>query len=276
MLSLEKYTQDFPEEVGQTAHIHHCRAGKGNDALYLTRNTDGSVVGYCHHCHEHGVWRNRSFKKATRGENTTTKTAKNPYKLPPLAEWDACSRWEQPEFSALPKEFRQWWFKSGLDVVDLEYFDVKFLDGKRPAIPLRKGPELVGLAMRSFDASQPKWVNFGSMAVSPIIHPIQTKYHIPKTLVIVEDIISALRCSKHCHALPLMGTRMSDEHFETALAFDGRVVIWLDNDSREVIKTARNYSSRLTSLKSCDLITENIEPKHIIHSMDLHRYLTNG
>ena len=73
-----------------------------------------------------------------------------------------------------------------------------------------------------------------------------------------------------------MGTRMSDVHFETALEFDGRVVIWLDNDSREVIKTARNYASRLTSLKSCDLITENIEPKHIIHSMDLHGYLTNG
>lgn len=43
-----------PTSVGVEVHIHHCKTGRGNDRLYIKRDYDGTVVGYCHHCGARG------------------------------------------------------------------------------------------------------------------------------------------------------------------------------------------------------------------------------
>ena len=51
----------------ETAHIHHCKDGHGNDRCYIT-NVGERILFYCHHCGKKGGLTNNlaAYKRVTR------------------------------------------------------------------------------------------------------------------------------------------------------------------------------------------------------------------
>lgn len=82
------------------------------------------------------------------------------------------------------------------------------------------------------------------------------------TLVIVEDLISAICVSRHLSALPLFGSSMRMEWIArvTQPNFCSRIFVWLDEDkTREAISIA----NRINPLKPCFVIRTQEDPKSL-------------
>lgn len=273
-MNLLDFEKDFPD-VG-TRHIHHCRDGRGNDRFYLTRQEDGSVLGFCHHCGEGGRAPSQGFVPSSTGQKTTSDVFKA-FKIPALDVWNTDPAWETPEFSDLNKDFRFWWLSSGLNVSDVKAFGVKHLHGKLTAIPMRgTSGDLVGLAIRPLKDNMPKWIVAGSKYLAPFAHHESFCGKLVDKLVITEDIISAIRCSKHANALPLLGTNLSDKHIKFIVQHPSPVLVWLDNDNPDVVKKARAMYARISGWKECSIFTEAKEPKHFVHERELREAIING
>jgi hypothetical protein len=272
-MNLLEYEKFFPDQG--TIHIHHCKEGVGNDRFYLTREEDGSILGFCHHCGQGGKIKTRSFVPPT-GQKITKDVFKT-FKIPQLSEWDENPAWEEPGFSDLSKEFRYWWLSNGLNVADVKGFGVKHLHGRLPAIPMRgTSGDLVGLAIRPLRDTMPKWIVAGSKYLAPIsTHSTVCGKPVDK-LVITEDIVSAMRCSKHAAALPLLGTNLSDKHIHFIVNHPSPVLIWLDNDSREVVLKARSMYNRVSGWKKCSIFLKAKEPKHFVYERELREAIKNG
>ena len=274
-MNLWKFENFFPE--AGTIHIHHCKSGLGNDRFYLTRQADGSVLGFCHHCGEGGRANPKpGFTPPPNGQKVTKDVFKT-FKIPTLDEWETNPAWEQPEFSDLSKEFRYWWLSNGLNVADVKGFGVKHLHGRLPAIPMRgTSGELVGLAIRPLRDTMPKWIVAGSKYLAPFSHHGSFCGKLVDKLVITEDIISAMRCSKHATALPLLGTNLSDKHINFIVSHPSPVLVWLDNDNPDVVKKARAMYARIAGWKACSLFSAAREAKHFVHERELREAIQNG
>jgi len=279
-IKLEAFSDYFPEVEG-SVKVHHCKDGRHNDRFYLTRTSDGRVLGYCFHCGGRGVYTpsRRAFKESQSNVRkpppTTTKDPFKAWDVPPLDEWETSSRWCIQEWGKIPLDIRKWWFLAGLNINEFNELGIKLLDGRMPAIPLRKDNEDLptGLALRSFNKSLPKWILLGEK----IQGCLGTE---TSTLVLTEDYLSALRCSRQYSALPLMGTSLSTENFKRVTNWSkstqGRVVVWLDNDSPQVIHKAKNIYERLNLLVNCTLILTTKEPKHLKNDSDIAEIITDG
>ena len=273
-IELEEFSDHFPTEG--TVKVHHCKDGRHNDRLYLTRTDDGKVIGYCFHCGGKGVYTpstcdRRAIKPGLKQDST------DPFKawdVPPLSEWETSHRWHTPEFVKIPLDIRKWWFLAGLNISEYKDLGVKLLEGKMPTIPLRKdNKEVTGLALRTFDKALPKWILLGQKTQAILNNN-------SKILILTEDYLSALRCSRNYSALPLMGTSLSVDNFKRVTTWStetgGRVVVWLDNDSPQVIHKAKNIYERLNLLVNCTLILTAKEPKHLKNDSDITEIITDG
>lgn len=271
VILLLDYEEFWPDSG--TVHTHHCRMGVGNDALYITRNPDNSLVAYCHHCGDRGFYKNKLEAVLNRDKSwaESHKPTKNKWDIPHPDEWDSNERFETPPFDELPKAFRYWWLSSGLNVSDVKSFGIKHLDGKWATFPLRAAPRSAptGLLARPLDERFPKWIAVGDK----LQHPFTTSTNPANTLVVCEDFLSAMRCSKHSFALPLFGTTLADKHLEFVLDFPGDILIWLDNDNPEVKVKAKKIHARLRELKSLRIILADREPKHFVHEEELKEWI---
>lgn len=72
-----------------------------------------------------------------------------------------------------------------------------------------------------------KWFSQGK--IHEIIHPIKVQ---SCEAVLVEDIVSAIKVSRHKGAIPIFGSTISPKHFLRIKTLIDRVWIWLDPDMR--------------------------------------------
>lgn len=303
-IDLRQYKEHFPDSG--SVRINHCKEGESNRKFYLTRrDEDGIILGYCHHCGGSG-----SYRLAHSGEIYSRKKNKGissvsahaigtdasddsftKWGVPQLKDWKTCERWQEPEFTELSPTIKKWWFSNNCSIEQYKSIGIKVLDGKTLAIPLflrtlEYFPEdfPVGLALRPLRDDLPKWIILGSKqqyALGTALSPDCT--HIKKPLlVLTEDYISALRCSRYVGAIPLMGVHLSDWHLKQVMDWyadatqcygEGTVVVWLDNDSRVVKDKAKKIYQRLTSLIPTVILKGKKEAKHFINDSDLEEYI---
>lgn len=79
-------------------------------------------------------------------------------------------------------------------------------------------------------------------------------------IVVVEDVVSAIKVSRVCTALPLFGSHLpGDWMVRLAKLKPSKIVIWLDNDK---IFESREYSAKLRSLvPTCYSLSTQKDPK---------------
>ena len=272
LINLETYKESFPD--AGSVRINHCREEERNRKFYLTRTETGEVIGYCHHCGGRGIHKPNYKERRTLPTVAVDTTSDDPFKrwgVPSLATWKTCGRWETVPFGDLPLLTRKWWFKNGLNVDEYEDIGIRMLDGNRFTIPLRSTlwwNKVTGVAIRTFKDDLPKWIILGGKTVYPFTQ-VEDE---PDTLVLTEDYCSAIRVSRSCTALPLMGISLNSNVFSLITKWykkGRRVVVWLDNDSRAVVQQAKEIRRRLALTMKCDIILVSKEPKHYIHDAEL-------
>lgn len=98
---------------------------------------------------------------------------------------------------------------------------------------------------RNFSSSKRKYFNQGSaMAVLPIFPTVGTSFVEPRTVVVVEDAVSAAKIARQCDAIPCLGSYLpkSKQNALRLLGYE-RMVVWLDadklNDARQIADQAK-------------------------------------
>ncbi len=132
---------------------------------------------------------------------------------------------------------------------------------------------LVAWQARSFaeqtpGRSRPKWFSQGDLKKLYHILPIKEIY--TGSVVLVEDVVSAIIVSKVCPAMPVFGSKVGLERLKTLSTRFNGVVVWLDPDMRkQAIVEAKNASMfGLTSR----VIFSTHDPKE--HTIEEIRYYT--
>lgn len=66
-----------------------------------------------------------------------------------------------------------------------------------------------------------------------------------RTLVIVEDFVSAIRCAEHAHSVCLWGTKAPWESLKTWLSEYDEILVWLDNDAHKETNSGQEAAKKI-------------------------------
>lgn len=255
----ELETYPPPSEVGlTTAYTHRdCDAGipDHKERLYVTR-TESGVVAYCHNCNARGFLRTGD-PRPIRGSSSAPS-----HWLHDEIVKEYCVRWSfscahplftaeeplvsraydylMPYFSDIPCTFEDLCGRYGLRIPTDE--------SKILAFPVWSGytdkdyPAYIAVRGKG----TPKWTMIGDPGSGGV--SIDNRYGNTNTLVVVEDRVSAIKISELGYAAAcLHGTNMSTTTlYALALGPWKNVVVWLDNDSDAVRRSARTIGAALS------------------------------
>lgn len=234
----------------ETYVTHHERCpdcaklGKDNSHDNLAYYSDGHC--WCFSC---GYYRPGSRIKTYRNSNVdtpqTTSVRHKEVRLP-----SDCS-------SEIPRKAREWFYQYGLTEHTITKHTILWSDSRHLLIfPYFIDGVLVGWQGRYFglDTKHPKWYTNG--LVDSFIYTLGKP---SDTIVLVEDIVSAIKVSRCLCSSPLFGSVISMSRFNALRHFYKNIVIWLDPDKyKEAIKFAQK--GRLLGL-NCHVILSSKDPK---------------
>ncbi|CAB4241335.1 putative DnaG-like primase [uncultured Caudovirales phage] len=126
---------------------------------------------------------------------------------------------------------------------------------------------LFGWQGRSLEDKNKKWLSIGKLTDNPMVYGNGDK------LVLVEDVISAIKISKFTSCMVLFGTNISLNHVKTALEAKKQVVIWLDKDKRN--KSIRDASRLRGFGLSVGVVFSEKDPKELTNSEIVKKLWTN-
>lgn len=223
--------------TGEKARIYHCT----NSKSMVVSASHKYWSGYCFRCKTRFVER---------------KTQLSPKELEKILERQAQFTQEVKlpidSTNDLPLQERLWLYRAGLyHPKDWERFRIQYSPSmKRVIIPVYgDGDELRAVVARSCNREvRPKYLT------SQIGNPI---FRVGKgdTLVVVEDLLSAIRVGKFTTSCAALGTHLTDELVLVALQYP-LILLWFDGDpaGREADKhfgnRLRSYGVRVLSIRT--------------------------
>jgi hypothetical protein len=257
--------EHFPTLAGEQIHINHekCPAGKDKRArLYLKRQTDGSVLAYCHNCGGSGV-----YLKDKKVRSPSIKELKASLVI---GDGEIASTVEYPQDTELvpknmPVKALAWLYKYRLTGYDIVLHGIGYNPHiERIIIPTcdPETHELISWQGRSLDiiANPPKYLTReGSKKIGHFIKGPALPIGGAMTIYIVEDVISAIRVSKHANAVALCGTNLTKDTKVYIAANYNKAVVLLDNDGPGLV--AANTVRREMALYMVSLDATPLLPK---------------
>ena len=255
-LDKDEFVPFAPSDVGGEVRVHHCKLGKDNDRLYITRSNDNVILAYCHHCGKRGVSkldgvRNiNSFRKPT----TDIKSGvSRDLKLPSDYEKDS-SKW--------PIEARAWPMRFGITKEELhdnsigysEYFGRVVLPtfdekGTLSQYQTRKITGLTGTSTFQRETKYDTFIKQGSTSFQRLFNPKHPRSTLSgrsmDTLCIVEDSLSAIKCNRYVPTIALNGTSLDDKCILALVKTYRNFYVFLDNDNPQVKKSQRKLKKKL-------------------------------
>lgn len=224
-----------------------CDAGNCKSSDAKTLYDDGH--SYCFSCHTR--WPGE-YKKKVPDMLVGTHREKNKNALFP-------TKMEIDQFNC-PKNFE--WLKKHMltdEEIDKWFFYAPVSD--RHVFAYKEGEEDSYHEARDVNGRHPKTLSYGN---KPTIFLGDDK----ETLVVVEDLVSAIRVSRNYTVLPLFGSFMSAE--QMAQARDKgvkRVIMWLDCDKYTV---GMQYAKKMGMLVPTIAIQTRLDPKALPDDAIIH------
>ena len=164
-----------------------------------------------------------------------------------------------------------WMKQYELDKNDMMKHNILWSEGKqRLVFPIFSEDKLLAYWGRYFgDNEEVKWKGHGAM--SKLFHFVgSTSYD---KIVLCEDIVSAIKLSRFCTALPLFGTHISIDRWKklsTIIHKKSQVIIWLDPDMYQTSIKHANVGRQYGM--NTEIILSDLDPKE--HTLvDIARYL---
>lgn len=240
-------------EVGEQSkqNHEHCPAGQDTKRrLYIKRATENDYLFFCHHCNQSGRYRLAGGTGNMAWYLDTEARAGNRDDILKRSEAGRCGQQlnlgKEPEDAI--KEFRKWpvkaqtWLlKYGITEAEVTKHGIYYSDtGMGVCMPVFSGSVYLGTVVRTdVSTTQPlgarvtrgKYKTFRQNATGrDFIYIAGVSRH---CLVIVEDILSAIKMGRHATAVALLGVHSKDAVVRKAKDYD-RVIVYLDNDNRAV------------------------------------------
>jgi len=248
--------------IGERVNINHCKEGRSNAALYVTR-TDDAILAYCHHC---GLSGSEKINKGSTGA----------YKKP-----EQVSKVTHPTSYNMNIDTWAGWarliiMKAGLSDTDLLLSGIGYSSEQDVIVlPIRYDSTLLGYQYRTNPMNRQKYItNFCVRSVDlypkvcythitswglraePINSPLTLKEHQVKAspnedllpsnvLVIVEDILSYTKLCKlslrdiNLSIVCLLGTSLKAKDLSklsSLITRQDKIIIFLDDDNLQVKK----------------------------------------
>ena len=234
-----------PERDGEQVSVSHCKPGKDNARLYLKRTREG-VLFNCFHCGLRGMLRSGAEMRHTdvstirrrldEGISAHPENAHHTLSLPrdctPLVrDWDARAA--------------VWVMAFGITADEVRERFINYSKSLRAVVfPMFVGGALVGYQSRAFPESVPKYrtklaSGRASGAYDVLKGRCQDK---PTSLVICEDYLSTVKCTRVTDAYCCYGTTLNIS--PRVLSSYASVYLWFDHDNSQVIRkelTAFSY-----------------------------------
>lgn len=160
--------------------------------------------------------------------------------------------------SHLPPKALKWLMQYGLTKEEISQFG---WNDDRSLLVLYQGNDY--WQARNFaENSSIKYMSQGKKPILFYENGFVTETPTSDKVVMVEDIVSAVKVSRVCTSLPLLGSTIALETILRCLERDiSKVYIWLDYDkAKESLKAARNASQILGEVRT--IVTE-LDPKEL-------------
>lgn len=254
------------EPLGKQVRFSHEECGDTRSRLYV-RRTERGYIYHCHNCAPacSGFVRTNCVLSPNETLNYLNSSGGHSDSVEdPLKDWEFC---EIPDYG------KEWLKKYALHP---SWFNTTSTESRGIFIcGARRGSNSVQLCFTS-TKREDKWAvlrrddtdggRYQQIGTPPsLVFPttvMESKQMCNKNndscIVVVEDIISAIKVNEHCQCAALLGSNISPETFTELLQF-GKVIIWLDYDKyKESQRYA--YRGRLFGLDCTALITEK-DPK---------------
>jgi hypothetical protein len=242
-LQMGQILNEYPEarelsEGQQIKRVHHgCDAGSTKSAkLYLT-GTETGVIGHCFRCNAGGGI-------GLRQENFIRKRANNVVDEVALV---------------LPADLKiglvdchplmnVWLAKAGITQEEREQHAIGWSESRKRAIlPIFMHGKLVAYQERRLlpNDTGPKYLTTRLRSVKHPLFQVGPSYH-GGTMVIVEDILSAIKVGRVANATALLGVYLPDESTRYVIRLKpDEVLVMLDNDNPQVRVQQRKVLRRL-------------------------------
>lgn len=263
-LPLDDWLPFAPEKRGSVRVNHNSSdCSGGRDSMTITRYEDGGLFAYCFRCGGRGYHNpTRHFKSATTlasGGSSSSAIPSGKRSSPP---GDSTGEWGR-----FPRVAREWLMAGGVSAVISDAQGFLWSEEKEKLwIPVRQyskittGSKLVGWIERGFNPksyltrTDNKEEFYGYYLTDNVINNGK--------IVIVEDVISALKCSQVVDSIAITGVHPK-ESVIAAILKNGykQAYIFLDADNPTVRMKAREIPKRLPFVAS-RVIETGRDPKH--------------
>ena len=221
-----------------------CEECNGRNTLVVSRNTKGSHA-YCFKCdlNEHKSAEPLSLAEQQRLLELS-KTVE--------AELDASGSVALPEDITydIPLEGRLWLYKCGISESVWRKYKVCYSPRwQRVIIPIYHGDQLIWFQARSIiPEMKPKYLQPSADKSKVLFRSLNQQ---GDTVVLTEDMASAIRVGKHIPTMSILGTKLTNGQANYISKFD-KVVVWLDSD-----KAGRDGSKKIR--RSLGLLTDTFD-----------------
>ncbi len=249
---------------GQTKRTFHCKRGKDNDRLFITKR-GSCYLFYCHHCSKRGYYKPhgmenietvkrkvRGFTDAERSCNLSTRIQRSTPSLP-----TDCIGWERKTDWSI--QARVWLNKYALSDYELIKNGVQYSASRgRIYFPTSYGSELIGFAARRIEADGPKWLTlYKDKDRFFVYHNKSTD-----TCVIVEDRVSGILCARHLSCLVLSGTYLPD-YAINKIKHHNKFLVFLDDDNKQVKLNQLKIKKQLGLFGQVKIVHAGTDPKNL-------------
>lgn len=265
--------------VGDQVQINHVGCPAGVDTkrrLYVKHKTTGAVVWYCHHCNGSGS-RTLGVGSSRRSVHQSLCDMGTELNSRPQAHRTTAKlgRSVTQDHKEISQEGLRWIQSGGVtssEVVDygLGYSaDVEWARSLRDRVVLpcygSDGLSVVQYRKLSSTHDTRKYITYGSGVFDSQYRHRRVASYDSKTLVVVEDILSAIRIGRTHRCIAALHGTVPVSYLCSlgrSMCYD-RVVVWLDNDNATIKRSAREAARELgVVFPQVLLVTGHDDPKH--------------
>ena len=261
---------------GQKVRVKHSTLECSGDSnsLLVEKTDDGAIRAYCFRCNLGGYKHNplskvkRRFETPANGDRDTTTG------IGPATGFCASQIYKEKFDGKLkdwPSKRAQLWVTSyGITEEEVEKYGISYHNGlDRVLLPVFDvAGVLCSVQSRKTNPldPKPKYLTYRKRESVPFFGADGLR------VVITEDMLSAIKVSRHCLAMPLLSTNLRDIHIQ-ALKDKGitEFILWLDDDNMIVKRMTLKSKKTLSKLGMCHVLhTNGKDPKDHTDSEIIH------
>lgn len=256
MLKYNEFVPYATDRVGVVRINHASDACSGRSkSLRIERKHDGTITAKCFRCGEFGLHNDAKGSLAFLREYV--KEGASPPKDDKRKGKGLGRIIESP--SGWPVLAYQWVKQYGISDEEIARYVLQYSDTRRRVVlPVWWKGERVGYQLRKVyaDDDGPKY----DTVLSGGLGFMSFKDVTNNAVVIVEDILSAIKVSRFEHSVALLSTSLSQNMVQYLSTFS-KFYVWLDMDNNQVIKNALKILKRLDMFGETKLIRTEQDPK---------------